>query len=63
MSTNLSLGFPEFSGELAVTPRQSLEAVALLSMVREVFGVKIEPLALFDEVTTVALMAELIQRQ
>jgi oxalate---CoA ligase len=42
---------------------QSLEAVALLSMVREVFGVQIEPLALFDEVTTIALMAELIQRQ
>jgi acyl-CoA synthetase (AMP-forming)/AMP-acid ligase II/acyl carrier protein len=42
---------------------QSLEAVALLTMVHEVFGVRIEPIALFDEVTTVALMAELIARQ
>ena len=41
---------------------QSLEAVALLSMVREVFDVEIEPLTLFDDVTTVALMAELVQR-
>jgi oxalate---CoA ligase len=40
---------------------QSLEAVALLSMVREVFGVEIEPLTLFDEVTTIAVMAELIK--
>jgi oxalate---CoA ligase len=42
---------------------ESLQAVALLTMVQEVFGVEIEPLVLFDDVSTVALMAELIERQ
>lgn len=42
---------------------ESLQAVALLAMVEEVFGVEIEPLTLFDDVTTVRLMARLIQKQ
>jgi acyl-CoA synthetase (AMP-forming)/AMP-acid ligase II/acyl carrier protein len=41
---------------------ESLQAIALLTMVQEVFDVEIEPLVLFDDVTTVALMAELIEK-
>jgi oxalate---CoA ligase len=42
---------------------QSLEGVALLTMVNESLGTEIDPLTLFDEANTVARMAELIQRQ